>query len=66
MASRLQAECGGMKRTMLEAVGTCAVVSPADVKRYASSTLLAATHDFPVSMGKHATPVNAAICSELS
>lgn len=30
----------GMKRVMLEAVATRAVVSPSDVKRFAASTLL--------------------------
>ena len=48
VSSRLQAELGGMKRTMLEAVATNAVVTAADVKRYASATLLAATQDFQV------------------
>ena len=43
VSSRLQVEREGMKRTMLEAVATGAVVTAADVRRYASATLLAAT-----------------------
>lgn len=48
LGSRLQADLGGMKRTMLEAVATGAVVTPDDVHRYASATLLAATQNFQV------------------
>ena len=46
--SRLQAECGGMKRTMLEAVATNAVVTTQDVMRYVSATLLCATQEAKV------------------
>ncbi|KAK9789551.1 hypothetical protein WJX73_010627 [Symbiochloris irregularis] len=46
LGSRLQHDLGGMKRTMLEAVATGAVVTPDDVHRYASATLLAATQNF--------------------